>query len=126
VNDSIFINAKSSIVLKAGQSSIKLEGANITMACPGTFSVKGSGHSFDAGASAPAETPKLPDSRVKMFDEQFAMVGPDGEPLANIPHSINGSDGKEIAISQDGGKTSRVSTEAGDKLKLAMRFHNLS
>jgi type VI secretion system secreted protein VgrG len=59
VNDSIFINAKSSIVLKAGQSSITLQGANITMACPGTFSVKGSGLSLDAGARGEAQLPVL-------------------------------------------------------------------
>jgi type VI secretion system secreted protein VgrG len=60
VNDSISINAKNQIVLKAGQSSITLDGANITFACPGTFSVKGSGHSLGGGASAAASLPVLP------------------------------------------------------------------
>ena len=60
VNDSISINAKNQIVLKAGQSSITLDGANITFACPGTFSVKGSGHSLGGGASAAVSSPDLP------------------------------------------------------------------
>ena len=60
VNDSIVINAKSAIVMKAGQSSIALEGANITMACPGTFSVKGSGLGLDDGARGEADLAELP------------------------------------------------------------------
>ncbi|NMM08674.1 MAG: type VI secretion system tip protein VgrG, partial [Polaromonas sp.] len=41
VSDAIRINARTQIVLKAGQTSITLDGADITFACPGTFSVKG-------------------------------------------------------------------------------------
>jgi type VI secretion system secreted protein VgrG len=64
VNDSIFINAKSSIVMKAGQSSIALQGANITMACPGTLLVKGSGLSLDSGARGEAQIQGLPSQLV--------------------------------------------------------------
>jgi type VI secretion system secreted protein VgrG len=64
VNDSISINAKTKIVLKAGQTSITLDGADITFACPGTFSVKGSGHSLGGGGSAAAELPVLPSQLV--------------------------------------------------------------
>ena len=49
VNDSISIHAKSAIALKAGQTSITLDGGDITFKCPGTFSVKGSAHSLDSG-----------------------------------------------------------------------------
>jgi type VI secretion system secreted protein VgrG len=45
-NDEIHILAKEKIVLQAGQSSVTLEGSNITFACLGTFSVKGSGNAF--------------------------------------------------------------------------------
>jgi type VI secretion system secreted protein VgrG len=64
VNSEIQINAKTQIVLKAGQTSITLDGANITFACPGTFSVKGSGHSLAGGASSPALLPKLADKLI--------------------------------------------------------------
>ena len=47
VNDGIEIKAKDKIVLQAGQSSVTLEGGDITFACPGTFSVKGGQHVFD-------------------------------------------------------------------------------
>ncbi|WP_229518445.1 type VI secretion system Vgr family protein [Massilia sp. PAMC28688] len=60
VNDSIQINAKEKIVLQAGQSSITLEGGNITFACPGNFTVKGGTHVFDSGACNPAVLPGQP------------------------------------------------------------------
>jgi len=54
VNDVIEIKASEKIVLQAGQSSVTLEGGNITFACPGNFSVKGGQHVFDGGASGAA------------------------------------------------------------------------
>jgi type VI secretion system secreted protein VgrG len=73
VNDSISINAKTKIVLKAGQTSITLEGGNITFACPGTFSVKGSAHSLDGGASAAASLQALPVGKVSEPVEQIEL-----------------------------------------------------
>jgi type VI secretion system secreted protein VgrG len=64
VNDHIVINANKKITLMAGQSSVTLEGGNITFACPGKFTVKGTQHPFDVGASKPAVLKKLPDGRV--------------------------------------------------------------
>ncbi|MBT0964264.1 type VI secretion system Vgr family protein, partial [Denitromonas iodatirespirans] len=46
-NTEIRILAKRQIVLKAGQSSVTLSGADITFACPGKFSVKGGGNAFE-------------------------------------------------------------------------------
>lgn len=63
-NDEIHILAKEKIVLQAGQSSVTLEGQNITFACPGTFSVKGSGQAFLGADSQPAELPKLPQGNI--------------------------------------------------------------
>jgi type VI secretion system secreted protein VgrG len=62
VNENIEIRASQKIVLQAGSSSIILEGANITLACPGKFTVRGSNHGFDSGARVPAELTRLPDS----------------------------------------------------------------
>jgi type VI secretion system secreted protein VgrG len=125
VNDSISINAKTKIVLKAGQTSITLEGANITFACPGTFSVKGAAHFLDGGASTPAALAKLPDSRVKLYDEQFALLDPAGKPLLNIPFIVNSSDGKEMGQTPADGKTSRVGTESAEMIKFEVRWHEL-
>ena len=60
VNDCIEIKAKEKIVLQAGQSSITLEGGNITFACPGKFTVKGGQHSWDGGASSSSTLETLP------------------------------------------------------------------
>lgn len=60
VNDSIEIKASKKIVLQAGQSSITLDGGDITFACPGNFTVKGGQHIFDGGGSGAAALPSLP------------------------------------------------------------------
>src|SRR5471030_2862752 len=59
VNDVIEIKANQKIVLQAGQSSITLEGGDITFACPGNFTVKGGQHVFEGGAEGQASTPPL-------------------------------------------------------------------
>jgi type VI secretion system secreted protein VgrG len=66
VNDSIEIKANQKIVLQAGQSSITLEGGDITFACPGNFTVKGGQHVFDGGASKAAVLPNQP-TRLSTF-----------------------------------------------------------
>lgn len=65
-NDEIHILAKEKIVLQAGQSSVTLEGQNITFACPGTFSVKGSGQAFLGPGSDSANLVALPTSHVSL------------------------------------------------------------
>lgn len=60
VNDVIEIKAKEKIVLQAGQSSVTLEGSNITFACPGNFTVKGGQHLFQGGGNGAAGLPALP------------------------------------------------------------------
>jgi type VI secretion system secreted protein VgrG len=66
VNDGIEIKANKKIVLHAGQSSIVLEGGNITFACPGKFAVKAGQHKFDAGNRDAAQLIKLPESLLQM------------------------------------------------------------
>jgi type VI secretion system secreted protein VgrG len=111
VNDSIEIKAKQKIVLQAGQSSITLEGANITFACPGEFSVKGGQHIFDAGAHAGKTPAPLPDGLVSVpnaFSEQkeshslrFAFPGSDevvdAFGLIGTPFAVTKTDGTILA-----------------------------
>jgi type VI secretion system secreted protein VgrG len=119
VNDSISINAKTKIVLKAGQTSITLEGSNITFACPGTFSVKGSAHSLDSGASEVATLPKLADSRVKLFDTQFLLENEKGKPIQNCAYILESEDGEVIeGITDKDGKTQRVQSDSPKKFTL--------
>jgi type VI secretion system secreted protein VgrG len=76
VNDVIEIKASEKIVLQAGQSSVTLEGGNITFACPGNFSVKGGQHVFESGAYVGRSIAPLPDGEVSIpssFVSQSAM-----------------------------------------------------
>jgi len=69
VTDSIEVKAKQKIVLQAGQSSITLEGGNITFACPGEFTVKGSQHLFEGGANLAANLVPLPSAKTTICVE---------------------------------------------------------
>ena len=67
-NDEIHILAKEKIVLMAGQSSVTLEGSNITFACPGTFSVKGNGIAFMGPGRGTANLEALPTGKSEIQD----------------------------------------------------------
>ncbi|WP_434516297.1 DUF2345 domain-containing protein [Dechloromonas sp. ARDL1] len=109
-NDEIHLLAKEKIVLQAGQSSVTLEGQNITFACPGKFSVKGGGIAFLGPWKNPASLEALPDSRVKMFDEQIrALHAETGQPIADLPYKIVTSDGEVFfGFTDQEGKTMRI------------------
>ncbi|QYF95750.1 type VI secretion system tip protein VgrG [Massilia sp. PAMC28688] len=76
VNDTIEIKAKEKIVLQAGQSSITLDGGDITFACPGNFTVKGSQHPFEGGASNAALLPGLATSLISKPITEVVKPGP--------------------------------------------------
>ena len=120
VNDSISINAKTKIVLKAGQTSITLEGANITFACPGKFSVKGAAHFLDGGASSAAVLAKLPDGRAKIFKERLRAVdATSNKPVADLSYKIVLQDGSVLTGRTDEeGKTIQVATTEMETLKV--------
>jgi type VI secretion system secreted protein VgrG len=125
VNDSIEIKAREKIVIQAGQSAITLEGGNITFACPGNFTVKGGQHLFDGGGNKAAELRKLPDTRVKQYDESFVVRDPNGNPMSSVPYSIDGPDGMHFASTGEEGATDRISTTASEKLKFAIRWFEI-
>jgi type VI secretion system secreted protein VgrG len=115
VNDSIEVLASQKVTLQAGQTSITLDGANITFACPGKFSVKGSAHDFLSGGSDAAALGRLPDSRVNVerYDEQFQLKDKDtGLVIANAPYRILDSTGAwHQGITDAQGNTERIHTE---------------
>jgi type VI secretion system secreted protein VgrG len=123
VNDSIEIKAREKIVLQAGQSSITLDGSNITFACPGNFTVKGGKHIFNSGTSnLPSLTglpttlidkPAVPDDIEKHTkpgaSSVVVLVDDDGHVLKNRPFRIWLDDGKCIeGISDRFGTTQLV------------------
>jgi type VI secretion system secreted protein VgrG len=85
VNDSIEVKAKEKIVLQAGQSSITLEGGDITFACPGNFTVKGAQHLFDGGASKTANLLNLPGELSEEAKHWIALNYIDPELAEGIP-----------------------------------------
>jgi type VI secretion system secreted protein VgrG len=108
VNDSIEIKAKEKIVLQAGQSSVTLEGGNITFACPGKFTVKGGMHLLDKGASKAAELPHLPDgaSEIRNFIA-LNYRDPDGDPMAGVGYKIKFEGGVVISGKLDNNGNAR-------------------
>jgi len=59
-NDEIHVLAQKKITLKGGQTSIEMDGANITLKMPGLLDIKGTSKSFVGPGRSPAELPHLP------------------------------------------------------------------
>jgi type VI secretion system secreted protein VgrG len=121
VNDVIEIKANQKIVLQAGQSSVTLEGGNITFACPGNFTVKGGQHVFNGGGSKAAALEPLPAGTATalntaaliaqpgMHSLRFAFAGADDMAstlgLTDKPYKIVDESGATLAsgaIGKDG------------------------
>ncbi|MES2017644.1 MAG: type VI secretion system tip protein TssI/VgrG [Pseudomonadota bacterium] len=122
VNDCIEIKAKEKIVLQAGQSSITLEGGNITFACPGNFTIKGGSHIFDSGAAKHADSTPLPDQKLIVpvlvteppsASQLIILTDNDGHLLKNRPYRIWMDDGKYLeGISDHNGATMLLTANA--------------
>ena len=125
VNDQISINAKQKITLMAGQSSVTLDGGNITFTCPANFTVNGAQHTFSGAAKKAAELGKLPDTRVNLFDEQFHLVMPGTDhPIANTRYRIIASSGEIFEGTTDAqGYTERVFTDKAATMEIEV-FEN--
>lgn len=102
VNDSIAINAQQKIVLQAGQSSMTLDGGDITFACPGNFTVKGGQHVFDGGASAPATLAQLPEGALPPDTLYLDHRYHDDKPLAGADYFVTFADGSKRQGKLDG------------------------
>ncbi len=94
-NDEIHILAKEKIVLQAGQSSVTLEGQNITFACPGTFSVKGSENAFVGPGNGAAGLEGLPTGQVNKQPTQLELnyAYQNLDPVAGAPYTVQFADG---------------------------------
>ncbi|UCV09534.1 type VI secretion system Vgr family protein [Dechloromonas denitrificans] len=130
-NDEIHILAKEKIVLQAGQSSVTLEGQNITFACPGTFSVKGSGNAFVGPGNGAAGLESLPTGTTTQqtapaFTEalctgQYELFKTDNRPFENYDYEIrSGRTGKVLASgrSNASGQTSMVTTQQSESISV--------
>jgi type VI secretion system secreted protein VgrG len=120
VNDGIEIKASKKIVLHAGQSSITLEGGNITFACPGNFTVKSAKHNFDGGGKQEASFVPLPSGQMSLFSRKVRLTdASSGAPLANTPyfirlrsgavfHGVSGEDGFTDVAQGDSAEAAKV------------------
>jgi type VI secretion system VgrG family protein len=68
--DRIDVLAKDTIVLQSGLSTITLEGQNITIACPGNFTVKSGTHDWLGGESQAATPADLPFSQLTLLGQE--------------------------------------------------------
>ena len=95
VNDEIRINASTKIEMVAGQSSVVLEGGNITFTTPGTFTAKFSGHAFLGAAGASAELPALPIGKIDEVpqDVELHFHYDDLSPVAGATYKVTFEDG---------------------------------
>jgi type VI secretion system secreted protein VgrG len=118
--DEIRIQAKDSIAINAGQSQMLLKGADITFTCPGNWTSKAATHDWMGGGSGVASIQALPDTRVKLFDEQVRAVSKlSGKPVARQPYTIKLPDGAKLeGVTDDDGKTARIATAVQEEIKL--------
>lgn len=120
VNDSIEIKASRKITLQAGQSSITLDGGDITFACPGNFTVKGGQHFFNGGGRSEASFMALPSSAVSLYDRRIVLKDDTtGTVLADSPyfmrldsgvvfHGVSDSDGFAEIIRGDSAESGKL------------------
>jgi type VI secretion system secreted protein VgrG len=120
VNDEIRIAARTRIELIAGQSSVVLEGANITFTTPGAFTAKFSAHAFLGAGGEAAELDKLPDSRVKLFDQQVRAVNQlTGKPIVGLPYKMTTASGDSLfGTTDEEGKTFRATTVGPEAVRI--------
>ncbi|TDM06307.1 MAG: hypothetical protein C4K60_17120 [Ideonella sp. MAG2] len=120
VNGEIHINAQSKIELIGADSGVILDGGDITFVTPGTWEAKGAAQAMMGGASASATLPRLPDSRVSIYDEQFQMTDPvSGQPLCGLAYFATTSDGSVYwGETDDQGKIERISTPDPQGIKI--------
>jgi type VI secretion system secreted protein VgrG len=121
VNNNITINAQQKIVVQAGQSSVTLEGGNITFRCPGVFSVKGSLHPFHGSGSGNPVFEALPDTRIKAYNQQVRAVNElTGEPIAFLPYKLETEEGDiHYGATDEEGHTLRVMTTSPQTIKVS-------
>jgi len=94
VNDVIEIKASEKIVLQAGQSSVTLEGGNITFACPGNFSVKGGQHIFQMAQHSEASFSALPSGIASQFNRKVRVIDESTSlAISGTPYFMRGTSG---------------------------------
>ena len=80
--------------------------------------MKAGSHGWRGPGSGAAELNKLPDSRVKFFDEAFILTSKaTGKPLANVNYRVKFASGDyAYGTTDESGQTDLVTTESSEPL----------
>ncbi|QVN20068.1 type VI secretion system Vgr family protein [Burkholderia pyrrocinia] len=104
------------VLVTSGGAYLKLDGGNIELGCPGTFTVKSAGHLWGDPASMDTDMPKF-----------------DKAPLGRVPKLVRATDGDAVAgfdgqILKASGALSNLTTDAAGELPAvhADRFEKLA
>ncbi|SFQ38693.1 type VI secretion system Vgr family protein [Variovorax sp. 770b2] len=124
-NDEIHVLAKQKITFKGGQTSIELDGANITLKMPGLLDVKGTTKSFVGPKGAPAALPALPTG--KIYSEGFKLIeSATGKAAANVRYWITLASGETIeGWTDEEGRTGNVVTQTPEQIRLEVEQDGL-
>ena len=117
---SIDVAASTKIVLAAAGATVTLEGGNITFACPALFSVKGATHGWPGAKAKPAVLLALPDTRVKLFDQQVRAINElTGKPIVGMPYRLTTSGGDvQYGVTDEEGKALRAATATQEVIRV--------
>lgn len=118
--DGVEVLAQKKVVLHGGSSSITLDGGAITFETPGVLSVKGAGHPLIGGGGRPFTLDRLPDTRVKLFDQQVRAINElTGEPIAGLPYKLTTESGEiHYGETDSEGRTRRIGTVTAEKIEV--------
>ncbi|WP_062474788.1 type VI secretion system Vgr family protein [Variovorax boronicumulans] len=93
-NDEIHVLAQQKVTLKGGQTSIELDGANITLKMPGLLDIKGTSKSFVGPGRGSVELPQLPSDAMDLKNWiALTYHYADLDPVAGAKYTATFSDG---------------------------------
>ncbi|TBU86947.1 DUF2345 domain-containing protein, partial [Phytopseudomonas dryadis] len=89
----IQLDAATHLTLQCGGAYLKLEGGNVELGMPGTFTVKAAQHLLEGPAQLSRTVNTWPHAK---FDDKFQVLLHDGKPAANYAYVITRADGAKI------------------------------
>jgi type VI secretion system secreted protein VgrG len=112
--------AKKITLATAGGASIVIEGGNITVACPGTITVKASAKRFAGPTNMGYEMNAM--QGPSSFDEEIRVVWPvGGKPVANQAFEVMRADGSRVRGKTDAnGNTGLQKSDFPEDLQLRL------
>jgi type VI secretion system secreted protein VgrG len=136
VGDEITILAKTRIAFTGSDSSIVLEGGDITFTTPGTWTAKGGFKEFLGGANGAVAGPQLPiglasvppaaQSLLAQYDEQVVFKDAQQDSVeGRLRYKVRNTAEEQQTLkcnSPDRGETDRLQTPAAQPLEQALRF----